>query len=69
MIFRQANGSLLEINKLSFTTDKLYYNKIVILKNALFFPKVGEGDKVNDKEIKKIQRSSYSRDCIQQLLL
>lgn len=65
MIFRQANGSLIEINKLSFTTDKQYYNKIVILKNALFFPKAGD----KDKEINKIQRSSYSRDCIQQLLL
>jgi len=62
MIFRQANGSLLEINKLSFITDKQYYKKIVSLKNALYFPKEEEKKKeVNNK-------SSYSRECIQRLL-
>jgi hypothetical protein len=64
MIFRQANGSLVEINKLSFITDKQYYKKIVSLKNALYFPKDGE-----KKEIKQVNnKSSYSRECIQRLL-
>jgi len=63
MIFRQANGSLVEINKLSFITDKHYYKKIVSLKNALYFPKDGE-----KKDSDKVIKSSYSRECIQRLL-
>jgi hypothetical protein len=65
MIFRQANGSLVEINKLSFITDKQYYKKIVSLKNALYFPK----DEEKKTEIKEINNKySYSRECIQRLL-
>jgi hypothetical protein len=29
MIFREHNGKLIEINKMDFNNDKLYYNKII----------------------------------------
>jgi hypothetical protein len=59
MIFRQKDGTLLEIKKADFTNDVRYYKKIKELKLALFFPKADNIEK----------KSSYSRDCIQKLLL
>lgn len=36
MIFRDHNGKLIEINKCDFTNDKLYYKKIIQIKNPNF---------------------------------
>lgn len=33
MIFRDYKGKLIEINKLDFKNDKIYYNKIIQIKN------------------------------------
>jgi hypothetical protein len=33
MLFRNIDGSLIEIKKCNFINDKLYYNKIIELKN------------------------------------
>lgn len=34
MIFRDHSGKLIEINKLNFTNDKLYYSKILQIKKS-----------------------------------
>lgn len=33
MIFRDHKGNLIQINRLDFKNDKLYYNKIIEIKN------------------------------------
>lgn len=34
MIFRTRNGELIEINRINYTTDRLYYEKIMEIKLA-----------------------------------
>jgi hypothetical protein len=34
MLFRTVNGELVEINKYDFKNDKLYYEKIMEIKNS-----------------------------------
>ena len=35
MLFRTNNGNLIEIKKYNFVNDKLYYQKIIEIKNPL----------------------------------
>ena len=38
MLFRTNTGELIEINKYDFTSDKLYYQKILEIKQPLVIP-------------------------------
>jgi len=47
MLYRNADGNLIEINKNDFINDKLYYEKIIELK--LYFSKLQEKQNVKKK--------------------
>lgn len=52
MIFRTINGELVELNKYSYTNDKIYYKEILNIKIPileLINPEIREKNKLNTK--------------------
>ena len=40
MLFRSTNGELVEIKRMDFINDKLYYEQIMMVKYQKTFPKI-----------------------------
>ena len=52
MIFRTTNGELVELNRYSYTNDKIYYKEILNIKIPileLINPEIREKNKLNTK--------------------
>lgn len=58
MIFRDYKGKLIEINKLDFKNDKIYYNKIIQIKNPGLYNDL-HIDNMKNNEINKIKNNSF----------
>jgi hypothetical protein len=52
MLFRSPNSELVEIKRMDFTTDKLYYEQIMMVKYHKTFPKINS---MKDEIVKLIK--------------
>lgn len=71
MIFRDYKGKLIEINKLDFKNDKIYYNKIIQIKNPGFYYDLNLNnfnDCINKDKHNSFLSNSYSNYLINKLI-
>jgi len=67
MIFRNVDGELIEISRFDFTNDKLFYQKIMNVKQS--FSKLIEINKNKNDKNTTINYSNYSNYSISKLVM